>query len=193
MTTEPLKYSKEARQRIIVGLRWDPRDLPFYLRWIIPKQYQDFDLDLTCYIYNQNKDFVGIVSGEDVVNEDCDGAIYHSGDEKTGEFSHDDEQISVELSKLDDDITDIFFIVTCKSAHNFGKIKHPVIRLADGKSNKNQYVNNIYESSTSTDHDALVFARIFRDKKGWMLEKIDDWATQKDIDDWPGYLNSRIK
>lgn len=186
---EPLKYSKEARQRVIIGLKWDPQKLPFYMRWFLPKRKLEFDLDLTCYVFNDYGDFIGIVSGEKMVDEDCGGAIYHSGDERTGEYSHDDEQISVELAGLAEDIHHIIFVATCKSAHNFTNVNAPSMRIANAQDNQDQYVALLDEGHEGK--DAFIFARLFKDGATWMVDPAEEFVDQKKIDNWPSFLQTR--
>lgn len=186
---QPLNYSKDAYQRVLVGLRWDPQQLPFYIRWFVPKSHHNFDLDLTCYIYNDKGDFSGIVSGEELVHQDNSGAVYHSGDEKTGEFGHDDEEISVELLNLPEDIAHIVFVVTCKSAHHFDRVSNPAIRLADAKTNENQLKLPLDEDGK--DKDAYIFARIYKDGETWMVEPVNEFLDKDKIDNWPVFLQSK--
>lgn len=184
-----LEYSEQARQRVVVGLRWDPQRLPFYLRWITPSGKQGYDLDLTCYIFNNYGDFSGIVSGEDLVHEDGSGAIYHSGDDKTGEFGHNDEEISIELVNLPEDVAHIVFIVTCKSAHSFDDVKNPNVRLTDAKTQRDQIKTDL--DKDGADHNAHVFVRLFKEGTTWMVEEVNEYLDQSKIDNWPVYLQEK--
>ena len=186
---QPLKFSKKANQRIIVGLRWDPQKLPFYLRWVTPKTKRHFDLDLTCYIFGTNGDFAGIVSGEEVVSRDASGAVYHSGDDKTGEYGHDDEQIAVELLRLPEDISHIVFVASCKSAHHFDKVYNPSIRIADAMTEEDQFSTRLDKDSTTS--DAFIFVRVFRDEGGWMVENVSEFLDKSKIDNWPVHLQQK--
>lgn len=185
---QSLKYSQKANQRVLVGLRWDPQTLPFYLRWITPRSAHNFDLDLTCYIYNDHGDFTGIVSGEELVCEDSSGAVYHSGDDRTGEYGHDDEQIAVELLNLPEDIAHIVFVVTCKSAHHFDKVENPFIRLADAKTEENQLETDL---SKDGKHDAFIFVRLYKEGSTWMVENVNEFFDKDSIDNWPVYIQSK--
>lgn len=190
-TIQPLKFSRQASQRILVGLQWEPQRLPLYLRLITPKSRHHFNLDLTCYIYNIQGDFIGIVSGEELVSRDETGAIYHSGDDMTGEYGHDDEQIAVELLKLPEEVGHIVFVATCKSAHHFDKVNNPKLRLVDSFSEEEQLSCNIGLNDEARKYDAFIFCRLFRDSESWMVEEVNDFLTLKDIDNWPVFLQQK--
>lgn len=114
-------------KNIMVGLGWDVN------------QYDggaDFDLDAAAFLLgdsgkvNTSDDFVFYGNLKHVSE-----AVVHMGDNLTGEGDGDDEQITVDLSKVPASITRIAFTVTIYDAEvrkqNFGQVSNAYIRIAD--------------------------------------------------------------
>ncbi len=63
----------------------------------------------------------------------ADGSIVHSGDNRTGNGAGDDETITVDVSKLPEDIVEISLFLTIheaiKRSQNFGSINNSFVRL----------------------------------------------------------------
>lgn len=179
--TVPLAYTKEARHRIVCGLNWDPQDST-------EAEYNPFDLDLACVMYDAEKSPVDGVSAKADETIDSSGKVYHSGDDTSGEGNRtDDEAISVELRELPDYIHHIVFIAEIQSQHNFGKLHNPSMRIADGKSNENQLFGDL-GGREGRDKTAYIFARIGRGANGWELTYIDQYVNGDEVEDWIEYL-----
>lgn len=183
----PLRYSKEARQRVLVALNWDARQKR---AGIIEKvkgvghNVETHDMDLACVMYDAEGRFIDGVSGRPEENADQSGKVYHSGDDTTGTGDHDDETISVELKDLPEDIHHIVFVAEMQSKHNFNDVEAPAIRLADGKTDQNQFIADL-----SGDYTAFVFGRIFRNQQGqWMFHYIGENLYGENINDWVDHL-----
>lgn len=111
----------------------------------------DFDLDASAFLCSHNASGdpkltpVGTVTfnGNNVpagfifygnLASKC-GAVTHSGDNLTGAGDGDDEIITVDTSKLADDVVEIPFVITIYQAkskgQNFGQVKGAFIRVLD--------------------------------------------------------------
>ena len=95
-----------------------------------------FDLDASVFVLNDNKKIVAdeyFVFYNNLVSPD--GAVEHTGDNLTGEGDGDDEQIKIDLSKIDSRVTEICVVVTIHEAENrrqnFGQVRNSYIRIAD--------------------------------------------------------------
>src|SRR5438067_765989 len=79
--------------KFVVGLGWDTNS---------SSTGTAFDLDASVFIMGDNKK---ILSDEHFIFynnlKSPDGAVEHTGDNRTGEGEGDDEQIKVDLSKID--------------------------------------------------------------------------------------------
>ena len=187
---KPLNHTLQARQRIIVGLSWDAREdkVKFLDRFV--KKDSQHDLDLTCYIYNAQGEFIDYVGAEAQDSMDESGKIYHSGDDMSGAGDGDDETISAELAQLPPEVHGIVFLVEVRSNHSFACVDAPFARLADGMTD-----TNLLETSISGDEaarsNAFVMCSIFKNpdsSTGWILYNISEFPDISHIADWGSYL-----
>lgn len=182
----PLKVTEKARHRIMVGLGWDPA----YVAKLLDKVSEAMggrkthhDLDLSCYIYDANTNFIGTVSPDPANTVDTSGKIYHSGDNQEGVGEGDDEELSVELKDLDPAIHHILFVVKIQTGHDFSEIDSPLLRLADGYSNIN-FLNSFIDGSAQEGADIYVFAHIYRKGTHWQLHFVDEYLKSGAHNDW---------
>lgn len=186
----PLNHTLKARQRIIVGLGWDAREDKVGLFGRVLKTDSQHDLDITCYIYNKDGEFVDFVGAEAQDSMDQSGKIYHSGDDMSGEGDGDDEFISAELAELPGSVHSIVFLVEIRSNHVFADIDSPFGRVADGMTNNNLLEVSINHDEAA-DKNAFVMCSIFRDLSsdtGWTLYNISEYPDVTNITDWGTYL-----
>ena len=168
-----LGYSPEGRQRVVCGVSWDLRPGG------IDNQV---DVDVTCIMFDNSGDCVADVSSEASRAIDESGAVYHSGDEVTGDGGGDDEFISVELARLPENIVDLVFFIDMKTDHKLADIRNPTIRIADGKTDLTQLGIKIDQSDKTA--NAYVFARLAYMEDGWMLHYIGLPLDTAQITDW---------
>jgi len=197
MSTGPAKGDKtsldhtlQARQRIIVGLSWDAREDDVKMMDRITKSDSQHDLDITCYIYNTEGEFIDFVGAEAQDSMDESGKIYHSGDDMSGAGDGDDESISVELAPLPENVHGIVFLVEVRSNHVFSDVDAPFARLADGMNDKNLLETPISHDE-AVNSNAFVMCSIYRSEKsdtGWMLYNISEYPDISLIEDWGSYL-----
>ena len=190
MTSSPLLHTKSGRERIVVAIRWDERSDKTTIIDTLRGTNQQFDIDLTCFVYDQSGEYIDFVGpmAQDSVGQF--GAIYHSGDDATGAGSGDDEFISVELANLPDDTKDIIFVAEIRSNHVFGQIGAPFVRLADGMTDKNLFEHPL-TTNTDKDKKACVMIKIGRDSAsptGWIMQTIGEYPALEEVSDWGYYL-----
>lgn len=186
----PLNHTMKSRQRIIVGLGWDAREDKVGMFGRLMKTDSQHDLDITCYIYNKQGEFIDFVGAEAQDSMDESGKIYHSGDDMSGEGDGDDEFISAELADLPHEVQAIVFLVEIRSNHVFADIDSPFTRLADGMTNDN-LLEIPLNHDEAVDKNAFVMCSIFRDTgspTGWMLYNISEYPDTNTIEDWGSYL-----
>lgn len=190
--TTPLRYSPQARQRVVCGLNWDARmeaaGMMEKLKGMGGHNVETFDMDLACVMYDAAGKFVDGVSGRPEEMTDQSAHVYHSGDDTTGTGDLDDEAISVELKDMPDYIQHIIFVVEVQSKHTFETITDPRIRIADGKTDATQF-----EAPMLGDYTAFVFARLFRRDDQWMFHYIGDYYHGAEVADWVETLQKYVK
>jgi tellurium resistance protein TerD len=127
--------------RLRVALQWDPNPAVNKNKSTHADAH-NYDLDAVAFITGLDKkvkrftDFVWYAAPEHPSSNIArDGAIRLSDDEKTGGKVGDDETIIVDLVKLPEDVTSIFFGVSIHEAdergQNFGQVPNAKLRLLD--------------------------------------------------------------
>lgn len=191
----PLDVTKEARERIIVGLRWDPKvrtGIKEKIQIFMGKNIAAFDMDLTCYIFDVNGRPVGEVAGDSGKSIDQTGMIYHSGDSQSGEGGDDDEHVAAELKELPPRIHSLLFVATSQSEHTFSEIRSPEIRIADAYDDRD-FLSVPIGKGRGGDARVFTFCRIYRKDDGWMLHYIGDYLTEDEAEDWDDRVSDYLQ
>lgn len=162
-----VSLSKEAPglTKILVGLGWDAR----------ATDGGDFDLDATAFMlastgkvrHDQDFIFYGFLRSPE-------GAVEHTGDNRTGAGDGDDEAIKIDLSKVPADVQRIAICVTIHDAEskrqNFGMVSNAFVRVVNSDGDKEVARYDLAEdASTET---AMIFAEIYRNGAEWKFKAI---------------------
>jgi tellurium resistance protein TerD len=104
----------------------------------------------------------------------ADGAVEHTGDNRTGEGDGDDESIKVNLAGLTADIDRVAIAVTIHEAaarsQAFGMVSNAFIRVVNGDSNVEIARYDLSEdASTQT---AMVFGEVYRHGVEWKFRAV---------------------
>ncbi|MFP4495631.1 MAG: TerD family protein [Halochromatium sp.] len=149
----------------LVGLGWDAR----------ATDGADFDLDASVFIVG---DSGKVLSDAHFVfynqKTSPDGAVVHSGDNRTGEGEGDDETISINLPGVSADAKRIVFAVTIHEAEsrnqNFGMVRNAFMRVLNKDSNTELARYDLSEDySTET---AMIFGEIYRHGEEWKFKAV---------------------
>ena len=153
-------------QKFTIGLGWDANQA---------SAGQDFDLDASAFLLGEN----GKLNSDDhfvYYNnlKSPDEAVVHSGDNLTGDGDGDDEQIVVDLAKIDSKVAEINVVVTVHEfelrKQNFGQVRNAFIRIVDDS-------NGIEIMKFELDEDfsietAVEFGRIYKRDNAWKFEAV---------------------
>ncbi|MER6504713.1 TerD family protein [Streptomyces sp. NPDC001455] len=150
---------------VTVGLGWDAP----------PAGGADFDLDASAIICGPDQKAVSdqhFVFYNNLVGPD--GAVRHTGDNTTGEGEGDDEQILVDLDRLDESTGQIVFIVSIHDAQNrgqnFGQVEDAYIRVVDNLTGREMCRYELsYDAAGET---AMVFGALYRRGGEWKFRAI---------------------
>ena len=112
-------------QKFTIGLGWDTNS---------SSTGSSFDLDASVFVLGENKK---VLSDNHFVFYNNlrtpDGSVEHTGDNLTGDGAGDDEQIKIDLSRIDSNASEICVVVTIHEAalrnQNFGQIRNSIIRI----------------------------------------------------------------
>lgn len=189
----PLNYTKEAKHRIIVGLGWDPAEKKFIgtVKAIASGKKTHHDLDLSCYNYGQDNNYLDHVSAKAENFVDISGNIYHSGDNVEGIGDGDDEEISIELLDIPKRINHILFIATIRTGQSFNEIDTPEIRIKDAYTNRTLHSHQMDKDSNNKTN-GFVYARLSKINEEWKYKVIKDYQDLNKIEDLPEFLKSYL-
>jgi len=152
--------------KFTIGLGWDTNN---------SSTGSGFDLDASVFILGENKK---IISDSHFVFynnlKSPDDAVIHTGDNLTGEGEGDDEQIRIDLTKINPAVKEICIVVTIHDAvnrkQNFGQVRNSFIRIVDD-SNNAEVVKYELEEDFSIE-TAVEFGRIYNREGQWKFEAI---------------------
>lgn len=151
--------------RILVGLGWDERST----------DGASFDLDASAFLLGAS----GKVRGDhDFIfyNQlrSADGAIEHTGDNRSGQGDGDDESLLVNLSQISPEIEKVAITVTIHDAaarnQNFGQIANAFIRIVN-QDNGIEIVRFDLAEDYSTE-TAMVFGELYRHNGEWKFRAV---------------------
>ncbi|MCI9246281.1 MAG: TerD family protein [Clostridia bacterium] len=163
--------------RGMIGLGWDTN------------RYQgsaDFDLDLVIFECNAQKRCINekyMIFYNNPTLADPEGAIVHSGDNRTGAGDGDDETAKIDLSKVNPEVQSIVIAVTIHEAkannQNFGLVDNAFVRLVDesGKEVLRYDLGEDFSIQTS-----VVFAEIYRNGDDWKFRAVGEGYEKELVD-----------
>lgn len=152
--------------RFTVGLGWDTNS---------SASGSAFDLDASVFILGpQGK----LLSDQHFVFynnlKSPNGAVEHTGDNRTGEGEGDDEQIKIDLSHIEDTAAEIRIVVTIFEAEtrrqNFGQVRGSFVRIFDTATNQELLKYELEEDFSI--ETAVEFGRIYRKDNTWKFEAV---------------------
>jgi len=151
--------------KISVGLGWNPNE----------GTGAAFDLDASAFMIDANRSIPSEPFFVFYGNTDSpDSALHHSGDDPTGGNSADgdDETIMVDLSKVDNRIQEILFVVTIHEAiqrkQNYGQVRNSYIRIVDNSNNQEVAKYELGEDFSI--ETAVEFGRLYKKDGKWKFE-----------------------
>jgi tellurium resistance protein TerD len=152
--------------KFTIGLGWDTNS---------SSTGTDFDLDASLFLLGDNKKIVSdehFVFYNNLVSPD--GAVEHTGDNLTGDGDGDDEQVKVDLSKIDPKVAEICIVVTIHEAEtrrqNFGQVRNSFIRIFDAVTNQEVLKYELEEDFSI--ETAVEFGRIYKREGKWKFEAV---------------------
>ena len=103
-----------------------------------------------------------------------DGAVEHTGDNRTGEGDGDDESIKIDLTSINPQVSEIVVVVTIHEAEklkqNFGQVHNSFIRIFNTDTQE-EILRYELEEDFSVE-TAVEFGRIYKKNGQWKFEAI---------------------
>jgi tellurium resistance protein TerD len=152
--------------KFTIGLGWDTNTT---------STGTGFDLDASVFILGENKKILSdqhFVFYNNLLSPG--GGIEHTGDNTDGDGDGDDEQIKVDLSKIDSAAIEICIVVTIHEAEerkqNFGQVRNSFVRIFDAASNAEILKYELEEDFSI--ETAVEFGRIYKRNNEWKFEAV---------------------
>lgn len=152
--------------KFTVGLGWDTNS---------SSTGSGYDLDASVFLMGENKK---LISDEYFVFynnlKSPDDAVVHSGDNLTGDGDGDDEQIMIDLTRINPAVSEICIVVTIHEAEarkqNFGQVRNSFIRIVDSSTNTEILKYELEEDFSI--ETAVEFGRVYRKGSEWKFEAV---------------------
>lgn len=182
---QKISLAKDSGERLInfcVGANWGAiTQKGFFRDKIVP-----VDLDLSVAMFNVHKQFCDVV----YFGKKSAPGIFHSGDDLTGDVGGDDgldnEIISVELNRINDDVEQIFFVLNSYNQVDFDKIPFASIRLYEGTPQRVNKVFATYEitrDSAFAYKVAMILGKLYKRNGEWKFCAIGEPTNDRRLED----------
>ncbi|MDR7050466.1 tellurium resistance protein TerD [Duganella sp. 3397] len=162
-----VNLSKEAPglSKIIVGLGWDVRST----------DGSAFDLDGSAFLLKADgkvradNDFIFYNN-----LKSSDGAVTHSGDNRTGDGAGDDETVTIDLATVPADIERIAICVTIHDGdarkQNFGQVQKAYVRTVNAAGEAEIARYDLSEDGST--ESAMIFGEVYRNGAEWKFKAV---------------------
>lgn len=152
--------------KFTIGLGWDTNS---------SSTGQTFDLDASVFILGENKKLISdqhFIFYNNLKSQD--EAVIHKGDNLTGEGDGDDEEIVVDLTKIDSNVSELCIVITIHEAEqknqNFGQVRNSFIRIVDSTTQQEILKYELEEDFSI--ETAVEFGRIYKRNGEWKFEAV---------------------
>lgn len=118
-----------AQQNFLAGLGWEEK--PDGRKGLFSSGH---NLDLCCCLMTKEFNLIDFISPSDPKIGEYRFQIMHTGDHRTGSSPGEDEEIHINLSKLDPEICYLAFVVQAQGSTDFDAVEKPGCVFMDGGS-----------------------------------------------------------
>ena len=167
---QKISLDKEAGvklTKITMGLGWDPVKTKGIFGF--GSKTQEVDLDASCIMFDDQGRQADAAWFRQLKSKD--GSIVHNGDNRTGAGDGDDEQISVDLSRVPAHVKSLVFTVNSFTGQNFSQIENATCRIVNASNNQEVARFNL---STLGAHNAQIMAKLYRHGDEWKMHAIGE-------------------
>lgn len=173
-----LTKGNASLDKIIVGLGWDPiKQSGGFLSGIFGSSAAEIDCDASVIMLSENDK---LARREDLVYfgnlKHSSGSVQHMGDNLTGGGDGDDEQITITLSKVPQNIHKLVFVVNIydciKRRQDFGQIQNAFIRVFNAANNQELLKFNLTDNYAGK--TALLVGEVYRNNSEWKFAAIGE-------------------
>ncbi|MDP1978928.1 TerD family protein [Undibacterium sp.] len=176
---QKISLDKEAGttlSKIIMGLGWDAVKSKGFLGF--GGSAPTIDLDASCLMFDEQNNLVDVVWFRQLKSKD--GSIVHSGDNRTGEGDGDDEQITVDLTRVPATVKSLVFTVNSFTGQNFSQVDNATCRILNGANNQEVARFNL---TTLGSHSAQIMSKVYRHNGEWKMHAIGEIGSGRTFND----------
>lgn len=171
------KSNGAGLRKVVMGLGWDVRK-PKKLFGVFGGEAKAIDLDASCLMFGADGALLDTIWFGQLRSRD--GAVTHTGDNRTGAGDGDDEQIVVDLEQTPPAARTLVFTVSSFRNDTFDQIENAYCRLVDSGGNKELAR---YDLSGSGPHTGQVMAKLVRGSEGWSFTAIGERTSGRTFHD----------
>lgn len=185
---QKISLSKEAGgslTRIVMGLGWDGIKKKGF--FIFGNEQVAVDLDASCVLFDDDNKVIDTVWFGQLSS--LDGSVRHSGDNRTGAGDGDDEQISVNLTQVPQNVKSLVFLVNSFTGQSFAQIDNATCRIVNAQ---NQKEIACYNLSCQGSHTAQIMAKVYRHGGEWKMHAIGENCSGSTFEDLMPYVIPHI-
>ena len=164
-----LEKTAPGLQRVRIGLGWKVNAV----------EGQPFDLDASVFLCRRDaSDHPVMISNAHFVYYNHatspDGAVVHSGDNRTGDKDGDDEVITVDLAKVEAEVVEMPIVVTIHDAdvrkQTFGMVTDAYVKVYNDETGETIAAYDLDEDYA--DKTALQFGSLYRKDGEWRFQAV---------------------
>lgn len=186
------KDNGDTLTNFCIGVNWGAIETKGFLG--LTKNVQNIDLDLSCILIDENNNICdhlysplyrveilqqfGLPKGKLLTS---DNAMKHTGDDLEGDKGGDDgidnEIITVDLSKINSNVSQIFFFLNNAGREDFSQIPYAKIRMYEGTPTRVNSVFASYNVSAEPQYagkQSIIMAKLYKRNGEWKFSAIGD-------------------
>lgn len=158
------KASGGPLTRVTLGLGWDPIRTGFLGKFM---RAGEIDLDASCIVFDEALNSLDLVWFRQLASSD--GAIVHSGDNRTGHGDGDDETLDIDLQRLSPEAAKLVFTVNSFTGQTFESVQNAYCRILDASMGMELARFDLCEKGR---HTGIVMACLSREAGGWAFKAL---------------------
>lgn len=186
------KENGSALTNFCIGVNWGAIEKKALFG--LSKSVQNIDLDLSCVLFDSTKNLCDHLYSPlyriDVLQQfglpkgkllSADNALRHTGDDLQGDKGGDDgldnEIITVDLSKINPNIEQIFFFLNNAGKEDFSQIPYAKIRMYEGTPTKVNSVFASYNVASEAQYQgkkSIIMSKLYKRNGEWKFSAIGD-------------------
>jgi len=186
------KSTGETLTNFCVGVNWGAIETKGFLG--LSKKVQDIDLDLSCILIDENNKMCDHLYSplymEKVLSQfglqkgkllTVDGALKHTGDDLAGDSGGDDgldnEIITVDLTRINPKVAQIFFFLNNAGREDFSQIPYSKIRMYEGTPTKvvSEFASyNVSAEAQYQGKQSIIMGKLYKRNGEWKFSAIGD-------------------